>query len=195
MIHLLTEALLHLARLLAAEDRKDRLNEWRDECQDVDRPIIHAANFVLSAAHSHPPFNPVALELPSPTVADLQTLRRLRRSILLLTAALTILAGLQMLVGSPDTTVLWFARTGAVLCIAAMAAWTGFRQDVPWLRATRAGSGLILGAVCLPPLLLTLLHAWSMWGGTWLATSVVLMIWDSYWSVQRPLKRRGLVSR
>ncbi|WP_019010880.1 hypothetical protein [Deinococcus aquatilis] len=195
MTRLLMEALLRLAHALAALDRKDRLQEWREECQDVDNPLAHAAGFVRSAAQSHPPFNSTALELATALPSDIKTLRNLKLAIVLLGITLVFMVGLLMLVGPTDTTTLWFVRAGVLLSIAAIAIWTGFQQDLPWLRATRAGSGLMLSAVFLPPLLLTVLHVWPTWGSAWIATSFVLMAWDSYWSVQRPLKRRGLISR
>jgi hypothetical protein len=195
MTRFLTEVLLRLSHALAAPDRKDRLQEWREECQDVKHPIAHAAGFVRNAVQSHPPFNPSTLELATALPSDIKILRNLKLTIVLLAVTLVFMVGLLMLVGPTDTTTLWFVRAGALLGIAAIAIWTGFRQDIPWLRATRAGSGIMLTFVFLPPLLLTVLHVWPLWGGTWIATSFILMTWDSYWSVQRPLKRRGLISK
>ncbi|GHF60996.1 hypothetical protein HNQ07_004097 [Deinococcus metalli] len=195
MTRVLTALLLALAEALAAEDRKDRVQEWRDECAEVKQPVLHALQFVWSALTTHPPFDASAHELHRPSADDVNSLNGLRRALTLLIVALLVLGLTLSLDGVSQDDLLWMLRTVVPVGVAVAGSRTGFGHDVPWLRATRMGSGLMLAFVFLTPLVILLLHAWSLVGVTWFTFAVLLMVWDSYWSVRRPLRRRGLLGR
>lgn len=191
----LTELLLRLAAWIAPDDRKDRLPEWRDECRDVEHPIPQALHFVRSAAQSHPPFDAAVHELPQPSAGDVSILRRLRRGLILFGLGQALLSLMLTLDGLSQDDLRWTLHVALPLVVILAASFTGLGQDVPWLRATRVGSALMLAFVFILPLVVLALHAWALLGSTWFTFAVLLMAWDSYWSVQRPLRRRGLLRR
>lgn len=195
MSTLLTELFLRIAVYVAADDRKDRLLEWRDECRDVDRPALHALRFIRSAARSHPPFDANMHALPQPNISDVKSLHSLRRSLILFGIGLVFLSLLLTLDGLSSSDLLWMLRLALPLSVLIAASFTGCGQDVPWLRATRPGTALILVFLLIMPLVILALHAWSLLGVTWFTFALILMAWDTYWSVKRPLRRRGLLRR
>lgn len=186
----LTRLLLWLAYHLASDDRKERFPEWEDECQQVPDPVRHAFNFVTASLQSRPPFDVSTALLPAPLSEDVKTLQRLRRSVLLMSVLLGFYGLLILAVGTPPELLNWFLRavtlTGGLL----LNAYTGFHCDLPWLRGTRARSGVILACVFLPPLLLTLCQGWSLLGWPWFYAVLHLMVWDNFWAVRLPLRRR-----
>jgi len=193
--------LLHwFSRLLTEQKRRDKLPRWIPELERSPRPVRYAFSILPAAIliALHTPFIVKPSDVVKVKRADKVVLRALRSSVVLMGFTAVLIDVLTLAAGALDAPGIaqWLLGIHLFLGYAYGLAWFGLGVDCPWLRMTRLGSTVMLTLVVGPIIWIATGHGMpNIVTQLWLLASFTAVLWDSYWAVARPLRKRGVFSR
>lgn len=194
---LLVAILTLWTQLLPIAERASKRRDWIADCQADPHPIRQALLMLPGIWAMREPFQVQDRDLVQPARSDRALLGLARLQVFLISMFVGSSALVVALTGAWTPEVIrWLLGASLFLVFSRWLCWHGLDRDLPWVRATRAGSGVLLSVTVLPILVLTLIPGsnplWNAMGFLWCGT---VMTWDAYWGVHRPLRKRGLLSR
>lgn len=190
--HLAERLLTQLVELLPPEDRDTSLRDWIADGQAERHPLTEALKMIPAAWNLRQPYQVDPADEVPVARRDRVNLALLRLGAHLLSGFLILTILLILLANPTPLPWVWCLEAAMLVTFMQWLVRRGLDWDSPWLRGTAAGS-LVLLSVTLGPMLTLTLIPGSNPGANVLVFCwfMLVMTWDAYWSVQRPLRKKG----